>query len=244
MSRSRLLTHWTGKDICTEASKLSDSDRHGYAERLKDILVHGLWMTEPGETLTSSVQGQDTQITITRPMTCFTELRLSSAHPHFVRYGLLGIVVDRLFVLERLGAPVHYVRQHHAEALVGNLAQLQQWIGGLRGLCVDALQMLDGTFLGASFLKGMSNPGTDDFAFLEEHEWRIVQTDAVVLRGAIVATGFSKPRYRIPLAVGDVRLVIVPDEVVRSWITGSAWFRDWTAECYVPIHTVADLKHF
>jgi hypothetical protein len=242
--RSRLLTHWTGRDIAVAPSAMTEGHRREYAERLKDILGHGLWMTQPGETLTSSVQGNEARIQLRCPMTCFTELRLSSSHSHVQRYGLLGVVVDRLFVLERLGAPVHYVRQHHAEALVGNLAQLTHWIHGLKGKDADAEQMQHAAMFAASFLKGMSHPSTDDFAFLDEHEWRIVQTDSVVSAGRIVATGLPHPCYRVPVAVGDVRLLVVPDEIVRMWTVSAPWFASWADGRAVPIHTVNELEDF
>ena len=176
-------------------------------------------------------------------MTCFTELRLSSSREHFSRYGLLGVVVDRTFVLERLGGPVHYVRQHDAEVLVGNLAQLTQWLNDLMLREPDAEQMLHGAFLAASFMKGMSNPGTDDFAFLDEHEWRIVHTDAAVAAGTIVATALRRPSYRVPVPVAGVKLLVVPDEVVRLRTMAAPWFQAWASGHAVPIHTAAELEH-
>jgi hypothetical protein len=65
------------------------------------------------------------------------------------------------------------------------------------------------------FLKPMSNPGQDDYAYLDEHEWRITHTHEEEKRGLIVATRLDRPAYRIPVQPGDVRLVVFPDAATR-----------------------------
>jgi hypothetical protein len=105
--RSALLTHWTGKDIQTEARLLDANSRARYVTRLRDTLRSGLWMTVPSETLVGHAGASaPARIQYHTPMTCFTELRLSQSQPHHIRYGLLGLVVDRMFVLQRSGGPV------------------------------------------------------------------------------------------------------------------------------------------
>jgi hypothetical protein len=62
----------------------------------------------------------------------------------------------------------------------------------------------------------MSHDNQDDFAYLDELEWRIVHTDHQTKDGRIVPTGQTLPPYRIPLKPDDVQMVIVPDPVVRA----------------------------
>src|SRR4029453_2253827 len=107
-----------------------------------------------------------------------------------------------------------------------------------------ATDMLHGAFFSASFMKGMSTPGTDDFTFLEEHEWRIFQTDRKVTDGRIVATNLERPRYRVVVGVADVKLIVVPDEVVRMWTMTTPWFASWANGRAVPVLTAAELKDF
>jgi hypothetical protein len=61
----------------------------------------------------------------------------------------------------------------------------------------------------------MSNPEQDDFAYLDEHEWRITHTHEEEKLGLIAATGLDRPIYRIPVQPGDVRLVVFPDSATR-----------------------------
>ena len=44
----------------------------------------------------------------------------------------------------------------------------------------------------ASFLKAMSRPNTDDFQFLNEHEWRIVHTLPQQNQQRIIATNVPR----------------------------------------------------
>ena len=100
--RSDFLVHWTGKDICKYPNELDTGKRNNYVDRLVDILTYGFWMTVP--TPVERVEGfADSWIEYKTPMTCFTEIRLSQAQEHSSRYGLLGVSVDRRFVLDRYG---------------------------------------------------------------------------------------------------------------------------------------------
>src|SRR5260221_14510840 len=120
--RSSLLVHWTGKDICTNRNDLSDSHRRDYVERARSILQDGFWVTRPKEQLIGSSPGSDASSSCDYviDVSCFTEVRLSQAELHSQRYGLLGIGVERKFVLDRRGGPVHYVRNASCETVVGN----------------------------------------------------------------------------------------------------------------------------
>ena len=115
--RTDFLVHWIGKDIVLDPLALTDADRSAYVDRLAGIVADGLWMTTPRE----RIEGNNgAWIEYTIPMTCFTEIRLSEAQSHSRQYGLLGMGVTRQFVLDRFGGPVHYVRHHASECVIGN----------------------------------------------------------------------------------------------------------------------------
>jgi hypothetical protein len=210
--RSSLLVYWTGKDIHLDLKTMSDVNRRDYVERLRDILTNGFWMNAPPEKIDgwASVPGSaGISVWYETPMTCFTEVRLSQAELHSQRYGLLGIGVERKFVLDRRGGPVHYVRNSPREAVVGNAYAV--------GLYCRQLAAREWAYLkqNIGFMKPMSNRGSDDFAYLDEHEWRIIHTPEIETEKLIHATGLEKPKYRIPVQPGDVRLIVFPDAATR-----------------------------
>ncbi len=217
MGRPDLLIHWTGKDISISLGSLTDPDRERYLGRLGDILSKGFWMTRPSESLTGNqvrARGGRISFQYAVDMTCFTEVRLSASVDHARAYGLLGIAVDRKYVLDRWGAPVHYVRNSGDEWIVGAffdaLYVADQLPAGTRELTLANLK-----YLGV-FLKPMSSPNSDDFAYIDEHEWRVVQTEEQVTKGRILrTTSDAPPAYRLVIDPADLKLVVFPDESTR-----------------------------
>ncbi len=253
MHRSDFLTHWTGKDIATDVVHLTADERQRYFARLKDTLTHGLWMTKPGERLVSAYNGHPASIELEPNMTCFTELRLSGAQPHFERYGLLGFVVRRKFVLERGGGPVFYTRQHDDDLLVACAARVFFWTAisapgsvarELDAKDVDSAEDVRKAFMFlCAYFKGMSTHGTDDFAFLDENEWRIVQSGGHIDAGRIAKTGRERPFYRIPLTPTDLRMLVVPDDQVRAQTLDDDELRAWFGRTSIPILTTQEVRH-
>lgn len=217
--RSDFLVHWTGKDIQPDPEQLSGTQRRAFVDRLVSVLHDGFWMTKPVEKLFGY---RGAWITYEAPITCFTEIRLSQTSTHARRYGLLGIGVTRRFVLDRFGGPVHYVRNHAAECVVGNL---QEVLGVLNKHGeTDAVKWFS---VNSCFIKNMSNRDQDDFEYLEEQEWRIVNTYAQAKAGRIVATNLAHPEFRIPVSPGDVRIVVFPDEQTRQEAKADPRIRTW-----------------
>jgi len=206
--RTDFLIHWTGRDIDTDIERLNEAKRGEYVRRLADILKRGFWMTEPKEIIHGS---ENSWIDYKTPMTCFTEIRLSKAEIHTQRYGLLGIAVSRHFVLERFGGPVHYVRNHSTEVVIGNVQTLREPIKNLQN--TDLFSFFG---VNCSFLKAMSDKNTDNFAYLDEQEWRIVHTYKQVELKNIQKTGVDLPKYRISLKSGDICLIVFPDDLTRT----------------------------
>jgi hypothetical protein len=132
-------------------------------------------------------------------------------------YGLLGVGVDRAYVLERWGSPVHYVRNHRDDGVVGSFAAARNLIAACarRGNGDAAAALAHVNYLG-TFMKGMSQANTDDFLFLEEQEWRVVVTQEQIDVGRINETGLGLPRYRLILPPAELRLVVFPDACTRQ----------------------------
>lgn len=240
MSRSKFLTYWSGKDIATDTSALTVELRQRYVSRLVDIIENGFWMTVPKETVTGwSARSHGSFIRYETAMTCFTELRLSSARTHTKRYGLLGIVVERQFILDRYGGPVMYVRSDPREAVVGNLKEILQWLE--RPLVADmpeSSQVRKNLLHAIAFLKSMSDPETDNFAYIDENEWRVILADNLVKKGFIVATESLSPPYRLPIRAPELRMLVVPDAVCRTLITGNVTYQKYLGGSQVPILTI------
>jgi hypothetical protein len=247
MTRSKFLVHWTGKGIHTDVKTLTDPHRSAYADRLVDILSNGFWMTTPPEKLVGgharSNLGGQVSFTYKASMTCFTEARLSAASVLASAFGLLGIAVDRHFVLDRWGGPVHYVRNHADEHIVASLFDLRYLLKTrLAFLGTDASDALhDAEYLGV-FLKAMSTAGTDDFSMIDEHEWRVVQTTAQTDGGHIVATGFANPLFKLKLSHSDVKLLVLPDDATRTLVLNDPRFQTalWACGSHPPILTLDD----
>ena len=215
-------------------------------ERLFSLLDHGFWMTIPEERLTGLRNGdRPTSLSYSAPMTCFTELRLSAAQAHHLRYGLLGLVVDRGFVLERWGAPVHYVRSHEEDAIAGNLVMLLSWIQQQidRGVEHADTIMTNMRFL-IGFTKNMSDLGTDNFLYLDEQEWRIVHSYRQQELGRIHATGKDKPKYLMPFTRSDIQMLVVPDSEIRTELLASVRFSNWAGAQMPPILTSEEIEQF
>ncbi len=237
--RPDFLVHWTGKDISLDSSSLDDALRQAYVDRLAGIVVDGFWMTTPIEYI-EGYNGSGINYKI--PMTCFTEIRLSQTQLHARRYGLLGVGVTRRFVLERLGGPVHYVRNHPTECVIGNAQELLNVLNTL-----GRPDLIAYFGVNASFIKNMSDPGKDDFTYLDEQEWRIVHTHRQTHSGALVATGLSKPPYRIPVQQGDVRIIVFPDDQTRVMAHGDSRLQRWL-QAPTPLKpillTLQECEHF
>lgn len=244
MPRPKLLTHWTGKDIVLKKpTALDDSERGRYLDRLLSVLEGGFWMTKPKERVTGwSKIAHGSMLDYQTPMTCFTELRLSAARAHALKYGSLGFVVDREWILARWGAPVFYVRSHPEEAIVGNMKQLTSWFEARKD--AESQLLYNNLLVVVAFLKSMSNPETDDFAYIDENEWRIVFMEEQVAARRIVRTGVANPEFRIPIAPADLRLVIVPDSGVREMALADARVLKWLSGKHVPFVTTEEAMQF
>ncbi|ESQ14637.1 MAG: hypothetical protein N838_22325 [Thiohalocapsa sp. PB-PSB1] len=211
------------------------------------LLEHGFWMTLPQEHLVGLAEDetQPRRLSYQAPMTCFTELRLSTARMHQQRYGLLGVVVDRDFVLARWGAPVHYVRSNRDDPLVANAVMLMAWLQKQKESKIENADtiMTNMNFL-VGFMKGMSDTEHEDFRYLDEQEWRIVHSHAQEQRERLLPTNKDMPKYLIPFVREDVQMLVVPDADFRSKVYECEIFTDWVGNSPIPVLTTEEIEHF
>jgi hypothetical protein len=179
-------------------------------------------------------------------MTCFTEVRLSVSARHAALYGLLGVAVDRMYVLERWGSLVHYVRNHGNEHIVAALFDLRYLLKvHLKGIDSSREEALrDAEYLGV-FLKPMSTSNTDDFAFLDEHEWRVVAMPRQVELARIKETGHSDPPFKLMVGADEVRLVVLPDDSTRKMALVDLRMKEifFDSGLYPPLLTLEECTH-
>jgi hypothetical protein len=273
--RSRFLVHWTGKDF--ESNDSTASDR--YIQRLLRTIETGLWLNPCREVL---VGGRGIY-ELTVPMTCFTEIRLSAANSHASRYGRLGFGFDRLFILSSGGSPVLYTRpssdnlvMQRVSGVLGRLDGLESFLTASGGdtdrfyAVRDVWEARDLMQQLCAFIKVMSEPGTDDFQYLEEAEWRVAYNEvwskdfhsprfpAFIPQAAkslgecwerpknIVPNDNGRPPYFLTFCADDIRVLIAPNDEVRQMICSAPEFVRWasTRRSAMPILTLEECEQF
>jgi hypothetical protein len=173
--------------------------------------------------------------------------------------------------LDRRGGPVHYVKSNEDDIIVGNFISTHRWIHeqSLRLLemanileacseisdevkikatndAKDAVTVFDNLSFQCAFFKHMSTEETNDFKYLEEHEWRIVHGDGIEKAGLIINTTKDLPKYRIPLQPSDFQMLIIPDIIMRNQIVQAKQcqeIRDWFEGNLPTMITVEQLQH-
>ena len=185
-------------------------------------------MTTPPEMLLGK---NHTQLSYTCPMTCFTEIRLSQAKQHASRYGILGVGVSRKFALDLYGTPVHYVRNCEPEQVIGNVNDIIQFFKEIsennelpETLKTKASKIENYHAMTVAFMKGMSHL-KDDFQFLEENEWRIVQFTPLIENGKIEK--LPDGSFRIPINPDDIEVIVFPDDSTRTLALNNEKIKEW-----------------
>ena len=273
--RSRFLVHWTGKDLDPHDPTVSEK----FAERLLRTIETGLWLSPCREVL---VGGRGVY-ELTVPMTCFTEIRLSAANSHASRYGRLGFGFDRLFVLRSGGSPVLYTRPSYDNLLMQRVSGVLGRLDGLETFLTsgggdtdrfhavrDVWEARDLMHQLCAFIKVMSEPGTDDFQYLEEAEWRIAYNDvwskdfhrpryppfipqAAQALGEqwerpknIVPNDKGRPPYFVTFSPDDIRVLVTPNDEVRQMIGCAPEFKRWAdaRRSVLPIMTLDECEQF
>lgn len=159
-NHSDILIHWTSKELSQQ--DLSDPKvQDTYVELLWSICSKGLKFSSNNADVVVGVNCHT--IIPTRPIICFTELRLSQTQNHARRYGSLGIGFRREFLMTWGANPVFYMQSKNQGIVNTNLNGLASLKDKPIGLDV---------FL--SYVKPMGEPCSDQYTYYEESEWRIV----------------------------------------------------------------------
>ena len=119
--------------------------------------------------------------------------------------------------------PVHYVRNHSDERVIARATDVWAW---LRDSKADQIFM-DAFHYTVSFLKPMSDEETDNFRYLDENEWRIVATRDSADSRSIRFSNPDRQGYNVLLSPEDVKLVVFPNDSVRSRASQDSAVVNW-----------------
>ncbi len=135
------LFHWIGPEIDRSSGfsgSLSDLARSRYLECLRGTLEDGLWVKAPREP--ELIRHAGKELSLDRPIVCFTEWSVGESLSHTRRYGRLGLGFSKSWVLERGGQPVTYYR--HAKGSFFLRALVRIWRSLEEQSCADEFRYL------------------------------------------------------------------------------------------------------
>jgi hypothetical protein len=222
---SKILVHWTGKDIETNPNE--DEKSRLYVERLKDDLREGLYAKPTIEDSIRYLKIKD----ITR--LCFTEIRLSQAKTHSDRYGKLGIGFSRDFIMNKGGRPVIYIPfeppadNYFLEASIGNVYEK----------AINNREIKESSKLILAHVKRMSDGNKNDY--YEEMEWRIVHhaNDKNIINT-------SNDIHRLKFKMSDIEVIIFPDKKTKQLSLEDDYIKDCLSKHMPIIATLDDCLNF
>ena len=170
---TKFLVHWMGKDFEKNPNNLNDEKKEKYVERLKDIIENGFYMNLGYNRIWDN-RNEWIKIDISR--VCFSKIKISLAHKHAKRYGLLGIGVDRSFVLERYGNPVCYQYNGELNCITDNLRNVRDYLDK-SAKEEDLLKNLEIVLV---YCKNINEKDEEDFIYYDALEWHIVHLDRLL----------------------------------------------------------------
>lgn len=262
--REKYLVHWTAPDEVKHPCNPRDSEeRKKYICHLNSILSDGFWLTKQKEEQIGGPISKKFGSRFEPPVSflenidnsrrskleygdkpyavCFSEIPLSKSYHHARRYGGLGIAVDREYVLDHWGAPVHYVRNSENEVLLRQHAILDAFLRYAEEEYAsrEAKAARRAFKFIKQFIKEMSDEGEDNFRYLEEREWRVtwvrsrknenreeVESSGKVedeKRGIEISecfvdrtNGQGISRFEMPVDVADIEALVFPDDKTRK----------------------------
>lgn len=256
---SRLIVHWTGKEIsqCLPPAP-TEFQRIKYVRLLKSILSKGLRLSR----LTEHIGGAGgAHVDPTMRLVCFTEIKLGQALSHAGRYGLLGIGFERKWILARYGSPALYVNNGALCVLVKRLSDVHRYF---RNSIEDGkthaqgCEKTIGTYkahlasvnIAISFMKNMSRHdyrATDDDLdgeYYDEMEWRIVKLGHLQVKAGLVKKR-SDNEYYVVIQPPDVKLLVFPDEQTRRYALEHCWLKKhFFAAASPALLTIGDCQNF
>ena len=227
LSRSEMLVHWTGSNLATPNS---------FVERLRSLYKNGLFYVELKVDTLRGFGSNDRELP-SMPSVCFTEMRLRDAHRFSIRYGKLGIVFHRTYLMRQGGAnPVFYLQSDNNGIVNTIVARLSERASGnfsrLHDSCYsDQFENFDLKFA-LSFCKPMSDPGDQQLSYFEEHEWRMVvhpgwPTDGSQLPAEYASCESSPSGRAFRFQHKDVQAIVFPDRQTRQVAMADETMREY-----------------
>jgi len=205
---TKFLIHWTGKKFHIPTDPLNDELRDNYVEALINILENGFKM-EKGKEEILDLDGKLLETFISR--VCFTEIKLSLARKHAQRYGLLGLGVDRDFVLKRYGNPVFYMKSGDSNVAV-NANKVLEFLKehDKKGAILLEYRTL------LAYFKNMNDKDSNDLTYYDELEWRITHLNRLEDEGRLSVVDRINHIYLLKLKPVDVKVLVFPDEKTKT----------------------------
>ena len=220
---SKILVHWTGKDIEKDPNKRSQL----YVDRLKNDLKEGLYTKATEE---DAIRGMKIK-NITR--LCFTEIRLSQAQMHAERYGKLGLGFSRDFIMNKGGRPVIYIPYKATP----DSSLLEDSFRTVYQESKDHHEINESSKWIVAHVKRMSNGKDEDY--YEEMEWRIVHH---ANDKNIKHTGNGV--HRLKFEASDIKVIIFPDEDTKQLSLKDDYIKNYLSEHMPIIATLDDCRNF
>jgi len=206
---SKFLIHWTGRSINSGSTPSPEPKSAQYLALLKSIVLGGFDMKEG----TERIQGrEDSEIAITVPRVCFSEIRLRDVPQHCGKYGHLGIGFSRQFVLVRYGCPVFYIQNGPKGVVIENLARIHQFLGQCDS--ANQTEYVKDLDVVLGFLKNMWGNHQQELEFYDEMEWRIVYLTH--MNGPYCEPPRSGRCPVLKIEPSDIKLLVFPDDGVRK----------------------------
>ena len=205
---TKFLVHWTGKKFHIPTDPLNDKLRDKYVEALINILENGFEMRKGKEEIID-LDGKLLETFVSR--VCFTEIKLSLVRKHAQRYGLLGLGVDRDFVLKRYGNPVFYMKSGDSNVAV-NANKVLEFLK--RQDNADEILLEYRTLL--AYFKNMNDKDSDDLTYYDEIEWRITHLNRLEDEGRLSVVDEANYVYLLKLKPGDVKVLVFPDKKTKT----------------------------
>lgn len=249
---TKFLVHWTGHDFhkpeCRRET-LTDDLRQEYINRLMETLDNGFYLKkdESEKETIHDAEGGWIRRNISR--VCFTEVKLTQVCQHAEKYGLLGIGVDREFVLMRCGNPVFYVYNGKYSNVVANARKVLDYLEQKNGdylketnqdeIMPELLEFR--TLLG--YFKNMNEKkDAEDLEDYDELEWRITHLARLEKENLLKVQNKKEYIYRAKFEPGDAKVIIFPDEKTKRMAFNKDGFKKWI--CSAICLTLDDCEHF
>jgi hypothetical protein len=220
---SKILVHWTGKkDI--EVNPENERPRL-YYERLRDYYQKGLYAKRATE---DSIRTIKNLIRI-----CFTEIRLSQSQTHAERYGKLGIVFARDFIMNKGGRSVIYIPYEADKCLLeDSIRDLHKKSEKIQEICRSVKYIM-------TYVKRMSDGRGEDY--YEEMEWRLVQDES---NNVPFTSGEKRKIWRLKFNADDVKVIIFPDEETKKMAVADTIMKDFFSKHTPIMATLKDCDNF